>query len=245
MLVIRAMSVRSLGMAPSRLAFAPRQSAISTVPTVSPVPIAIVQMALRATRTGTMVPGQEIATLQGVQWKTPQGKGRNASAKMGSRAVLRGGDQMPMAVVNRHLVTASVTAMAARAQTVGVRMASQVRFHGKGQLHWGTAHLPHARSRIPTDSQVSAASVRMALLETSNGRVTRPTGNANLLHVQFQIQHTIPGRNANAKMASRVTSRGLALMHRAIANQRHAMWKILPRRQDFSANAIRLHFVLM
>ena len=112
---------------------------------------------------------------------------------------------MPLAAVNRHLVTASVIAWAI-AQIVGVRLASQVRFHGKAPLHLGIAHLPHVRSRIPTDSQAPAASVRMA---------------------------------------SWATSRGLALFLRAIANQRHAMWKTLPRRQDFSANAIRLHFVLM
>ena len=188
-LVVRAMSVRSPGMAPIQRALAPQQSAISTVPTISLVPSVVVQMALRANRTGTTVPGQEIAVPQSVQWKTPEDKGWNASAKMGSRAVLVGADQMPLAAVNRHLVTASAIALAAMA-LVSVRMASQVRFHGMGQLHWGTAHLPHARtSRIPTDSQVSAASVRMALLETSNGRVTRPEGNANLLHVQLKIQH--------------------------------------------------------
>ena len=188
-LVVRAMSVRSPGMAPIRRALAPQQSAISTVPTISLVPSVVVQMALRANRTGTTVPGQEIAVPQSVQWQTPKDKGWNASAKMGSRAVLVGADQMLLAVVNQHLVLASVTAMA-QAQIVGVRMASQVTFHGTGQLHLGTAHLPHARaSRIPTDSWVSAASVRMALLETSNGRVTRPEGNANLLHVQLKIQH--------------------------------------------------------
>ena len=153
---------------------------------------------------------------------------------------------MPLAAVNQHLVTASETAMAARAQIAGVRMASQVKFHGKGQLQLGTAHLQHARtSRIPMERKVSAARVRMALLERSNGRATKPKGNAALLHVKFQIQHMNPGGNANAKMASRVTSRGGALLQMAIANQRHAMWKILPGRQDFSANAIRLHFVLM
>ena len=243
-LVVRAMSVRSPGMAPIRRALAQQQSAISTVPTMSLVPTVAVQMALRANGAGTTAAGQEIAVPQSVQWQTPKDKGHDASAKMGSRAVLRGGDQMLLAVVNQHLVLASVTAMA-QAQIVGVRMASQVTFHGTGQLHLGTAHLPHVRSRIPTDSQASAASVTMALMERSNGRGTRPKGNADRLHVQFQIQHMIQGGNANARVASRVTSRGLALMQRAIANQRHAMWKILPRRQDFSANAIRLHFVLM
>ena len=92
---------------------------------------------------------------------------------------------------------------------------------------------------------MALVSVRMALMERSNGRGTRPKGNADLLCAQFQIQHMIPGGNANARMASRVTSRGLALLHRAIANQRHAMWQILTMSQDFSANAIRQHFVLM
>ena len=106
-LAMRAMLVRSHGMAPSRLAFAPRQSAISTVPTISLVPSVVVQMALRANRTGTStVAGQEIATLQSVQWHTLKDEGWNASAKMGSRAVLVGVDHMPLAAVNRHLVTA-------------------------------------------------------------------------------------------------------------------------------------------
>ena len=132
---------------------ASQQSASSTAPTVSLVRTVVVQMALRANRAGTTVPGQKIAALQNVQWQTLKDEGWNASAKMGSRAVLCGGDQMRMAPVNRHLVTASAIALAAIAQIVGARMASQVRFHGKGQLHLGTAHLPHVRSRIPTGSQ--------------------------------------------------------------------------------------------
>ena len=245
-LAMRAMSVRSPGMAPIRRAFARQQSAISTVPTISLVTSVVVQMAFRANGTGTSTAaGQEIAGLQSVQLQTPKGTGRNVCAKMGTRAVLCGGDDMLLAVVKRHLVLASVIAMA-QAQIVGVRMASQVKFHGTGQLHLGTAHLQNARtSRIPMESQVSAASVRMALRERSNGRGTRPEGNAHLPHARSRIPTKSKVSAVSVRMASWVTSRGPALLLRAIANQRHAMWKILPRRQDFSANAIRLHFVLM
>ena len=64
-LAVRAMSVKSPGVAPIRRAFAPKQTASSTVPTISLVPSVVVQMASRANRGGTSTAtGQEIAAPQ-------------------------------------------------------------------------------------------------------------------------------------------------------------------------------------